>query len=45
MDGVATLEELDGRAATYNVADVYKANSLLDMRADIEAHHRQQQER
>lgn len=41
MDGVATLEELSGERASYSLADCYKANAVLDMRADIE---RQQRE-
>lgn len=36
LEKVATLEEMDGARATYSLADVYKLNSLLDMRADIE---------
>jgi len=43
MEGVATLEELDGAGATYSLNDVYKACSLLDMRADIEAHQRERE--
>lgn len=34
--GVATLGELDGSAATYSLVDLYKANALLDMKADVE---------
>jgi len=37
LDQVATLAELDGDSATYSLADVYRANALLDMRADINA--------
>jgi len=43
MEGVATLEEMDGATATYSLCDVYKACSLLDMRADIEAHQREKE--
>ena len=41
MEGTATLGELSGPAATYSLADVYKANALLDMKSDVE---RQQRE-
>ena len=41
MEDVATLGELSGPGATYTLVDCYKANALLDMRADIE---RQQRE-
>ncbi len=43
MEGVATLEEMDGATATYSLNDVYKACSLLDMRADIESHQREKE--
>ena len=43
MEGVATLEEMDGATATYSLCDVYKACSLLDMRADIESHQREKE--
>lgn len=36
MEGVATLQEVDGRGATYSFDDVMKANALLDMRADAQ---------
>lgn len=36
MEGTATLGELSGSGATYSLTDCYKANALLDMRADIE---------
>ena len=41
MEGTATLGELSGPTATYSLADVYKANALLDMKSDVE---RQQRE-
>ncbi len=37
MDGKATLGELSGPQATYSLTDIYKANALLDMQADMEA--------
>jgi len=37
LEQVATLAEIDGKDATYSLVDVYKANALLDMRADINA--------
>ena len=37
LEHAAKLEEIDGQRATYSLADVYKANSLLDMKADIES--------
>ena len=37
LEKVATLGELDGHHATYSLTDIYKANALLDMRADITA--------
>lgn len=37
MEGKATLGELSGPDATYSLTDIYKANALLDMQADIEA--------
>jgi hypothetical protein len=37
LDKVATLAELDGAHATYSLVDIYKANALLDMKADINA--------
>ena len=33
MEQVATLGELDGRGATYSLADVMKANAVLDFKA------------
>jgi len=36
LEGKATLGELSGPQATYSLTDIYKANALLDMRADIE---------
>ncbi len=36
MEGTAKLGELSGPTATYSLVDCYKANALLDMRADIE---------
>lgn len=37
LEQVAALGELDGPGATYSLTDVYHANALLDMRADINA--------
>ena len=37
MEGKATLGELSGPGATYSLADVHKANALLDMQADMQA--------
>lgn len=37
MEGKATLGEVSGESATYSLTDIYKANALLDMQADIEA--------
>lgn len=34
MEGVATLEELDRH---WSLADIYKGNALLDMKADVKA--------
>jgi len=36
VEKVATLSEVDGPGATYSLVDLYKANALLDMQADIE---------
>jgi len=45
MEGTATLSEVSGVNASYSLADVYKANALLDMRADIEAANRPKEPR
>ena len=45
MEGTATLGELSGPAATYSLADVYKANAILDMKADVEEANRKKKER
>ncbi len=45
MEGTATLSEVSGPGASYSLADVYKANALLDMRADIEAANRPKEPR
>jgi len=45
MEGIANLGELSGPGASYSLVDCYKANSLLDMRADIEQEARKKQER
>jgi len=37
LEGKATLGEVSGSTATYSLTDIYKANALLDMQADIEA--------
>jgi len=37
IEGKATLGELSGPTATYSLADVHKANALLDMQADMQA--------
>jgi hypothetical protein len=37
LEQVATLGELDGPQATYSLTDVFHANALLDMKADINA--------
>jgi len=36
LEGTATLSELSGPSASYSLADVYKAGSLLDMRSDLQ---------
>jgi hypothetical protein len=37
LQNVASLEELDGKRATYSYCDVMKANAWLDFKADFEA--------
>lgn len=45
IEGTAALSEVSGVNASYSLADVYKANALLDMRADIEAANRPKEPR
>lgn len=37
LEQTATLGEIDGPDATYSLTDIYHANALLDMKADINA--------
>jgi len=37
LEDKATLSELSGPGASYSLADIHKANALLDMQADMQA--------